>query len=160
MGLTDDYRDAVEDAQSKMESSFTRNHASRMKKSLDDVLPIMFVLLGCIIVFSFFVPVSPQMAMWVTYANYLVIVYFVARLIVEYRLAMSNEPFFRNHWLDLVMVIPAFSILEEVKLVSMLDEMVGFGFLPEAVTGAAARATGVSARITKIFRMVKRSIGL
>ncbi|WEL19742.1 hypothetical protein [Candidatus Nanohalococcus occultus] len=160
MGLTDEYRDAVEETQSRIDASFTKDHASRMKKSLDNVLPLMFLLLGGIIVFSFFVPVSPQMATWVTYANYLVIVYFVARLVVEYRLAVSSEPFFRNHWLDLLMVVPAFSILEEVKLFAVFDELIEFELMPEAATGAAARATGVSARIAKIFRIVKRSIGL
>lgn len=160
MGLTDEYRDVVESTQEKMESSFTRNHASRMKKSMDDVLPLMFVLLGCIMLFSFVIPVSPRMAMWVTYANYLVIVYFVARLVVEYRLAVSGEPFFRNHWLDMLMVIPAFSILEEVKFLGLLDEFIEIEALPGALSGAATRATGVSARIAKIFRLVKRSIGL
>lgn len=160
MSLTEDYREAVEKTQEKMESSFTRSHASRMKKSMDDVLPLMFVLLGCIMVFSFFIPVSQRMATWVTYANYLVIVYFVARLVVEYRLAVSGEPFFRNHWLDFLMVVPAFSILEEVKFFRMLDDIVEVEAMPGALSGAATRATSVSTKITKIFRIVKRSIGL
>jgi len=160
MGLQKEYEDAVREAGSNAKKAVESPSASNFKNSLDSFLPFVLLLLGLVIAFNFVLPVSNRMEVWVTYANYVVVAYFAARLVVEYRLSAKGEPFFRNHWLDVAMVVPAFSILEEVKLASALRELKLFDYAPEFVTGAAARSTSIAARITRILRMIKRSIGL
>lgn len=160
MGITQEYRGQVEDLEESMDAKIAGEDALSLKRGLDSVLPFIFLLLGFIVLFGFVVPVSQRVAIWVTWANYVVIAYFGVRLAVEYRLSNSNDQFLREHWLDLLMVIPVFSLFEEFKLAQLMEQSVLARFAPEmAASSAAFRSTTVAARMTKIARMLKRSIG-
>jgi hypothetical protein len=161
MGITAEYRDQVENVQSSMENKIAGQDALSIKSALDDILPFVILLLAFSVMFSFVVPVSNNLSVWITRANYLVIVYFAARLAVEFKLSNSNHQFVHDHWLDMLMVIPAFSILQEAKFVRLADDLFEEYELlssSEMMTGSAFRSTGVAARMTKISKIVKRSI--
>ncbi|MFB6244945.1 MAG: hypothetical protein ABEJ03_01210 [Candidatus Nanohaloarchaea archaeon] len=150
MGLSEEYGERLSRLHEDLEQEIPDGELARLKESLDDVLPVVLILLFFVVVFSFIGPVSDRMAAWITYANYVVILYFASRLLVEYRLSDPEGSFFRNHILDFAMLIPAFSILEEVKLAAALEDS-------ELAAGSAAQA-GVVARLTKISRIIRRSI--
>lgn len=164
MGLSDEYQDTVEGITDSMDSRLKEQDALSIKSSLDDVLPGILLVLGLVIMFNFFIPVGKQVQVWVTWANYLVIAYFSVRLIVEYRLSSSRNKFLHEHVFDFLMVIPAVSILQEFKFLKVADEAVEeykmIDYAPEAITGASLRTTGIAAQLGKIFRIIKRSVGL
>jgi len=161
MGLTQEYREQIEDLEESMDAQIAGEDALSLKQSLDNVLPFIFLLLGFIVLFGFVVPVSERVAVWVNWANYVVLSYFGVRLMVEYRLSNSNDQFVKDHWMDMMMVIPAFSLLREVKLIQFFEESLLARFAPEVAAGSASfRSTTVAAKLTRIARVMKRSIGL
>lgn len=166
MGLTQDYREDVESVKDSMDKKIMGEDALSLKKSLDDVLPFIFLLLGFSILFGFVLPVNHTLAVYVTWANYVVIAYFAVRLVVEFRLSNSSDSFFKDHWLDMLMVIPAVSIIQEARLfrfiggLQFLDDIGLAARNSKLLTGSATlEGTGIAARLTKIARMIKRSIG-
>ena len=164
MGLTDEYREKVEGITDSMDSRLKEQDALSIKSSLDDVLPGILIVLGFVVLFNFFIPVGQKIQIYVTWMNYLVIAYFSVRLIVEYRLSSSRNKFLHEHVFDFLMVIPAVSILQEVKLLKAVGE-IGEEYelmdaAPEVITGASIQTTGIAAKLGKIFKIIKRSIGL
>jgi hypothetical protein len=158
MGITDEYRSQVESVQDSMENKIAGQDALSIKSALDDVLPFIVLLLAFVIMFSFVVPVSDRLSVWVKYANYLVIAYFATRLGVEFKLANSKNQFVSDHWLDMLMVVPAFSILQEAKIMKIVEETVLARYGSKMFTGSALQGTGIAARLTRISRMVKKSL--
>lgn len=159
MGLTQEYREQIEEVEHSMESHFSSENALSLKKSLDDVLPFIFMLLAFIVLFGFVVPVNQRVEIWINRANYVVLAYFGARLVVEYKLSNPGDHFLRQHWLDFLMVIPAFSILQEVRLLGVLQETRLAAYAPEFATGSAyLRGTTTATKMTKISRVIKRSL--
>lgn len=166
MGLVEENREDVERVQESMQKKIMGEDALSIKKSLDDVLPFIFLLLGFSVLFGFILPVSKTVAVYVTWANYVVIAYFAIRLVVEFRLSNSRDRFVKDHWIDMLMVIPAVSIIQEARIFRFVS---GLGFLDELgltaqksslLTGSATlEGTSVAARLTKISRMIKRSLG-
>ena len=161
MGLTKEYREEVEDIERSVESVISRHQASRVKKILDKVLPLALLGVLFLIMTAFVIPVSQRMATWINYLNWAVIVYFAARLAVEFRLATSSNEFVHEHWLDFMLVVPAFSVLREVKVAKLLEELEILSIDTETVIGSAALSRlGIAGQITRIIRIVKRSFGL
>ena len=158
MGITDEYSDKVEEVQDSMEQKIAVQDALSIKAALDDVLPFIILLLAFVIMFSFVVPVSDRMHVWVNYANYLVIAYFATRLAVEFKLANSKHQFMNDHWVDMLMVVPAFSILQEARIMRIVEETAVARYSSNMVTGSALQGTGIAARLTRISRMVKKSL--
>jgi hypothetical protein len=56
------------------------------------------------------------------------------------------------------MIVPAFSQLEEAKLAQVVERGAMARLAPEAA-GFSVRGTSIAARLTKIARMLKRSVG-
>lgn len=161
MGITSEYRERVEELESSMEKKFMpRGKASRAKNILDKLLPFALLSLAFIFMIGLGIPVSEKVARSVNYLNWSVIAYFVARLFVSFRLSRSNKQFFRQHWLDFALVVPAFSLLKEVKALQMFKELEFLSLEEDMVAGSAvaSRNMGVFAKVTRIVRILRRSI--
>jgi len=160
MGLEDEYREKVETVSESMDSRLSEQDALSIKSSLDDVLPFVILLLGFVVLFNFVLNVSSRIQVWITWANYIVISYFAVRLLVDFRLSSSRNKFFHEHVFDILMVVPAISILQEVRMFKLLQEGKMISFMPEFATGSAVfQSTGIAAKLTRILRIIKRSIG-
>jgi len=161
MGLTDQYREDIEELKSSIEESLiSEKRAFEAKKWLDRLLPLVLILLSSVILIGMGVSVNPMIASTINYLSWGVIIYFAARLAVGFRIAKSNRKFFRNHWMDFVLVIPAFSLLEEVQLFKFLEDIQLFSIDTETAAGSAAatRNTGLFAKVTRIVRIGKKSV--
>ncbi len=159
MGLTEEYRDELEGVEKSLDRQVTGESFLDLKSALDNVLPFILLLLGFVILFTFFVPVTARVEKWIVWGNWIVISYFAVRLVVEFKLSNSDQEFVRQHWLDMLIVIPVFSIFEEVKMMQVVRES---EFLPvsrEVMTGSATvESTGIAARLTKISRIIRKSL--
>ena len=160
MSLEEKYRKDVEKIGESMEKVISRHKASRLKSFLDQILPIALLSLTFVLIFSLAVPVTDKMAVYINYLNWAVVFYFAARLSVELRLSDHREQFVHNHWLDFLLVVPAFSVLKQVKLVEMIAEVELFEEENAFISATFFKEAGIAAQVTKITRMVKRSIGL
>lgn len=161
MGLTEDYREEVRELESSVEEALIpRKKAFRAKKWLDRLLPLALIAFSFVILIGMGISVNPAVAKMINYLNWAVIAYFAARLVVGFRLAKSNRKFFKQHWMDFALVIPAFSLLKEVRMFQFLTESELFSVESEAIAGSAAatRNAGIFAKLTRIVRIVKRSI--
>lgn len=141
-----------------LESTFSDKNFSAIKAVLDDILPFMLLLIALLVVFQFAFPVTQQFQHYITLANWGVMAYFAVRLTVDYKLSEPGEKFWRNHWLDVLMVIPMFSIFREARVVAIADEaVVGTQMGEEVAATSALRNSRAAAKITRIMRMLKRS---
>ena len=158
--MRNEYRDRVKSVEDSVEEVVTRRRASRAKHVLDGFLPLALLSLILVFFIGFGVSVSEGMATTINYLNWAVILYFAARLAVGLRLANSKEQYFRNHWMDFVLVVPAFSLLREVKLFQAVAELEMFNIEAETVAGSAllSRTAGVAAKISRIVRILWRSL--
>ncbi len=157
MGLEDDYREGVENIEEGLESRFTQRKASKAKKVLDQLLPLALIGIGSILTVTFVLPVNSGTRTAVNILNYGLIIYFGARLVVAARLATSRRQFFEQHWLDFLLVIPVFSIMREAKIGRALAEVMPFE--GEALLGAYVGRLSIAGKLTRMGRIVKRSIG-
>lgn len=133
------------------------------KTVLDHTLPFALLLLTFLIVFQYAITVTPQLQQWITWANWVVVGYFASRLVVDFKLADPDEPFLREHWLDILMIIPLFSIAKELRGVKLIEEAAQESkLLAEAGDSIAAtsalRNSKVAAKITRSIRLLKRSL--
>ncbi|PSG99349.1 MAG: hypothetical protein BRC29_04450 [Nanohaloarchaea archaeon SW_7_43_1] len=160
MSLEEKYRKDVERIGESMEKVISRHKASKLKNFLDQILPIALLSLTFVLIFTLAVPVTDKMAVYINYLNWAVVLYFATRLSVELRLSDHREQFVHNHWLDFLLVVPAFSVLKQVKLVEMITEIGLFEEESAFISATFFKEAGIAARATKITRMVKRSIGL
>ncbi len=160
MGITGEHREDVEEVQESLERKVMGESFLDVKSALDNVLPFMLLLLGFIILFNFLLPVTPRMEQWIVYGNWVVLIYFAIRVGVEFKLASSDREFVRQHWLDLLMLVPVFSLFREVRMARALEQVGLLSASEDIMTGSATfRSTGLAARLTKISRMIKRSVG-
>ncbi len=160
MGITDEHREDVEDVQESVERKVMGESFLDVKSALDNVLPFILILLGFIVLFNFFLPVTPRIEQWIVYGNWVVLFYFAIRVGVEFKLASSDREFVRQHWLDLMMLVPVFSLFREIRMARALERLGLMSASEEFMTGSATfRSTGIAARLTKISRMIKRSLG-
>ncbi len=161
MGITSEYREDVEELESSVEEKvLPRNRASRLKSMLDSLLPFALLSLAFVFLIGLGVPVGERTALMINYLNWGVIAYFASRLVISFRLSRSNKEFFREHWLDFALVIPAFTLLREVRAVLVLDEIGFLSFEEDMVAGSAfaSRNMGVFTKLTRIVRVVKKSL--
>lgn len=158
MDLNEEYRKDVERVGESLEKVISRRNAFRIKSLLDQILPIALLSLTFVLLFGWFVPVTETMAAYISYLNWAVIAYFAVRLAVELRLSTHREQFVQNHLLDFLLVIPAFSLLREAKLLQVIGELDLFG--EEAVMSAAfMKEASIAGQMTRITRIVKKSAG-
>jgi len=161
VGITSEYREEVEELESSLEKRLMpRGKASRAKKILDRLLPFALLSLAFVFLIGFGIPVGEKVALVIKYLNWALVLYFAARLVVGFRLAKSNRKFFRQHWLDFALVIPAFSLLKEVKALRLLEEFGVIKISEDTVAGSvfASRNAGVFTKITRIVRILKKSL--
>lgn len=159
MGL-EEYREDVEEVGASIESQLSRSQAYRIKSSLDRVMPAVILLIGFVLVFEFLLSVTPAMQQWITWANWVLVAYFATRLAISYRLSTNHDKFIHRHWLDILLVVPAFSLLQEVKLARLapaLDDLPVFerGILHSVQASSEAEN---AAKLTRITRIIKKSV--
>lgn len=159
MGL-ENYEEELERIESSLERHFSRSQAYRVKVALDNVMPFVLLLIGFVLVFEFFLSVTSRMQVWINRANWALIVYFGSRLVVSYRLSRDHDQFMHRHWLDIMLVIPIFSLMQEIRFAKMfpaLKDMPVFerGVLHIAKTKPAAEN---AVKLTRITRIIKKSV--
>ena len=154
MGLKEEYGEKVSEVEESVQLITSRKSASRLKVFLDSLLPFALILMSFVVLFQFF-SLGASAERYIGYFNWIVIIFFGARLGIGLRLANSNRNFVKNHWLDALMVIPALSIAKELRLSTVLgEEVMG----EKATTGLVlTRNLDVSAKMTRIVRIIKRS---
>ncbi|QKQ98054.1 hypothetical protein GKQ38_00755 [Candidatus Nanohaloarchaea archaeon] len=154
MGLNDEYGEKVRNVEESVSLITSKKSASRLKSVLDYFLPLALILMAFVVFFQFFSLGSTAEA-YINYFNWIVIVFFAARLGIGFRLAKSNTKFVEDHWLDILMVIPALSIAEELEMGGVLEQEIAG---EKATAGLAIiRNLDLSAKMTRITRMIKRS---
>ncbi len=156
MGLTEDYKEDIREIESSVEGVISRKDASRMKSFLDQILPFALLSLTFVIFFGFFIPVPDKAAVYINYLNWILVFYFAARLAVEFRLSKHRETFVQNHILDFLLIIPAFSVLKQLKVLDLFAEMELFE--EETVISAAfMKEAGIATQVSRITRIIKKS---
>jgi len=154
------YAEKIRSTESSLDDAFTEKEASRAKKFLDKLLPIALITLGAITA-AFFLPVGSTAENTINYLNYALIIYFGLRLIIEFKLSSSNHQFLSDHWTDFVLLVPAFSLLREVKIFQAASRLGIVSLEGEALASSAALSRlGMAGRISRITKIVKKSIGL
>jgi hypothetical protein len=148
----------VKEKEEEVESVVPRSYAAKLKSFLDRFLPYSLILLFVVFLLTFIVDIGASTARIINYINWALILYFVLRLGAAFRLASSDREFLKQHWFDALLIIPAFSVLRELKAVIVLEETA----LAEegAMSAAATRNVGIAGKTTKIIRIVKRSLSL
>jgi hypothetical protein len=130
-----------------------------VKQRMDDALPVVLLLLTLLIIFQFVVPVTPKLQTWIHMAGWGVAVFFAARLAVDYRLSGPDENFWRNHWSDLLMAIPLFTLLQEARLAKLMEEVVGVSRIQNEIAAMSTlKNSRTAAKLTKIIHILRRSI--
>lgn len=142
-----------------LHSPFSDKNFSAAKSTLDGALPFVLLLLTLLIVFQFAFPVTQKLQGWLSLANWGVILYFVVRLGVDYRLHEPGEAFWRNHWMDVLMVIPLFSFVQEARIAKVAEETIGLTAAGDELAATTAlRNSQAAAKITRIARIIRRSV--
>ncbi len=147
--------DKVLEVEEKIENLVPKTYRARLKLFMDQLMPVALIMLGSLITFHFFMPVSEQLSRTITLANYGLIFFFTLRLALGFSLADSHQRFLRQHWFDALLVIPTVSLLNEVRFLSVLESereekaLLGFIF---------TRSTVVASQVTRIFKIVWRTI--
>lgn len=156
----ENYREDVEGIEESIEGRFSRHRAHQIKVALDNVMPFILLLVGFVIVFEFFLTVTPAMQTWISWANWTLIGYFGARLAVAYRLSTNHEQFMDNHWLDILLVVPVFSVLQEVRVARLAPALADLPVFQRGILHITEmRSTaGTAAKLTRIVRIIKRSV--
>lgn len=143
----------------KLSSRFSDQRIASVKARLDSALPFVLMLLTLLLVFQFAFAVTPRMQVWINYASWGVAAYFAVRLVVDYKLHEPGERFWRSHWLDILMVIPLFTLLQEARVAKIAQESLFASQIGEEVAATTAlRNTKVAAEVTKMARLIRRSV--
>jgi hypothetical protein len=145
----------VKSVEEEAESFLPRRYAAEIKVFLDKFLPYSLILLGSLLTVNYFGNIKPSTARLITMLNWVLVSYFSLRLAMAFRLAESDRDFLRQHWFDALLILPAFTLIQEVRGLILLEE-VGE---EEATAGIMmGRNTSLAAQITRIIRIVKKSI--
>ncbi len=147
----------VKSVEEEAESFLPRRYAAEIKVFLDKFLPYSLILLGCLLAINFLGNIKPSTARTINILNWILISYFSLRLAMAFRLAESDRKFLRQHWFDALLVLPAFTLIQEFRGLLLLGEAsVGE---EEATAGIMlGRNTSLAAQITRMIRIVKKSI--
>jgi hypothetical protein len=153
----EDVAERVKKTEEEVEGFLPRKYAAETKIFLDRFLPYSLILLGSLLTLNFLVDVGTSTAKMINILNWALISYFSLRLAMAFRLADSDTEFLKQHWFDALLVLPAFTLLQEVRALTMLGE-VGVGEEEAAAGILASRNAGLATQITRIIRIVKRSL--
>lgn len=140
----------------ELERVVPRSYAARVKVLLDRFLPYSLILLFSLIVLSILGGVNSRTATVIYYLNWTLVGYFALRLALAFRLAKNDTEFLKQHWFDALLVVPAFTLVQEFKAFKVFENSVQG---EEALSGmAVTRNAGIASQITRIVRIIKRSL--
>lgn len=140
----------------ELEEVVPRSYAARFKILLDKLLPYSLMLLFSLIVLSILGGVGSRTAAVINYLNWTLVGYFALRMVLAFRLAKNDSEFLKQHWFDALLVVPAFTLVQEFKAFTLLESSVQE---EEALTGmAVTRNAGIASQITRIVKIIKRSL--
>jgi len=152
MGL-EDLEEDVRQLEQDMEEMIPQKKAAAAKLFLDKFMPLALIMLGSLIAFHFFIPVNEKLALAVNYMNIAVLLFFGARLGLSFLLADSHKKFLREHWFDALLVLPAFALVKDARLLMTLESRTE----EKAVLGFVfARSTTLAGQVTKMYTWVRR----
>ncbi|QGA80638.1 hypothetical protein [Candidatus Nanohalobium constans] len=155
MSWQDDVASRVKSVEDEVEGVFPRSYAAKTKVFLDHFMPFALIMLGSLLTVNYLVPVTAKMSVYINYANWILVAYFSLRLAMAFRLAESDRKFLKQHWFDALLVIPAFTLLKEFRGLTLIEET-----LAEQETEQALTNLPIAAQISRIIRIIKRSIKL
>jgi hypothetical protein len=145
----------VKRVEEEVEGFLPRRYAAETKILLDKFLPYSLILLGSLLTINFLGDIKPSTARTINILNWVLVSYFSLRLAMAFRLAESDRDFLRQHWFDALLVLPAFSLIQEFRALVLLGEV---GEEEAAAGVIASRNAGLAAQITRIIRIIKRSL--
>jgi hypothetical protein len=147
-------RSRVKTVEERVESVVPRTYAARSKVFLDRLMPFALILLGSLLTVNYLVPVTETASKYISYANWALISYFGIRLAAAFRLAESDREFLRQHWFDALLVIPAFTLVKEVKGAKLLEEAA----VENQTVKTSITNLPIAAQLSRIIRIIKRSL--
>lgn len=140
----------------ELERVVPRSYAARFKIFLDRFLPYSLMLLFSLIALSILGGVNSRTAAVINYLNWTLVGYFALRLALAFRLAKKDTEFLKQHWFDALLVVPAFTLVQEFRAFTIFEDSVQ---AEEALSGmAVTRNAGIASQITRIVRIIKRSL--
>lgn len=160
MSLRDEYGRKVDGMESRIEERFSKRHLAHMQYVLDEFMPFALLLILFVVSFQFFIALSPAAQQMINWLNWILIGYFGVRLVIAYRLSSSHVDFLHNHWLDLFLVIPVFSMMQEFRALRLLPAMEEAPVMGQFMASTTVTNTSYAAKMTRIVRIVKRSFGM
>lgn len=148
--------------QRPIDARFSDQRFAAIKRGLDNVLPMMLLLVTFLVIFQFVLDVTARVKAVLAVANWAVAAYFAVRLAVDFKLSDPGEPFLKQHWMEMIMVIPLFSLLQEARLLKLVQEseLIGTELAlteQELLATSSLRNTQIAAKLTKIIHLVRRS---
>lgn len=155
MSWEEDLKDDLKDLEDSVESVVPRSYAAKFKLVLDRLLPFALVLLVSLLVVNFLVPVGKSFSIFVTYGNWLLICFFSLRLAMAFRLAESDKRFLKEHWFDALLVIPAFTLIQELEIFELSAASV---FEESGFAGGFLAGFPVAAKMAKFFNLLRRTL--
>ncbi len=152
MGL-EELEEDIRQLEQDLESLVPQKKAASAKLFLDQFMPLAILMLTLMIAFHIFIPVSDSMAVAVSYMNVAILFFFSARFTLAFMLADSHKGFLREHWFDALLVLPAFALVKDIRLLLALESRTE----ERAVIGTIfARNTTVASQLTKIITWIRR----
>ena len=145
----------VKDVEESVESVIPRTYAAKSKLFLDRFMPFALILLGSLLTLNYLVPVTERVGTYITYGNWLLMSYFVIRLAAAFRLAESDKKFLKQHWFDALLVIPAFTLVQEIKGIKIIGEATT---AEEGILSTSLTNLPLATQLSRIIRIIKRSI--
>lgn len=142
-----------------MEERFSKRHLAHMKYVLDSFMPFVLLLILFMVSFQFFIPLNSFSQKMINWLNWGLIGYFGARLAISYRLSTSHTDFLHRHWLDLFLVVPVFSMMQEFRALKLI-EVEEAPVMGQFMASTTLTNTSYAAKMTRIVRIIKRSVGL
>ncbi|MFB6204759.1 MAG: hypothetical protein ABEJ75_03870 [Candidatus Nanohaloarchaea archaeon] len=159
MGLRSRYRKDLEELETSVEHRLSKRHLTNTKRFLDGFMPLAVLMIAFLVFTQFLGPLDPVYIRFINYANWALIAFFAVRLGIAYRLSNSHQDFVHRHWLDIMLLIPVFSMLQEVRAFSLVAGEEA-PVAEELVASSTVANTGLAAKFTKMARIVKRSVKL
>ena len=150
-------REKILEIENKIQAFAPDNKRADAKILLDKLMPIALILLGSLATFHFFIPVNNQLSNTVQLVNLGLLLFFTARLALAFSLAKSHKNFLKQHWFDVLLIIPVIGLFTDLKLLAMIESEVEektlLGFL-------FARSTLLAGQIARVYTWIRRIVRL
>ena len=147
----------VNKIEQNIEALVPKSNQARFKLFLDQFMPAALIGLGSLLTFNFLVTPTEQASSIINILNITVICFFSIRFLVSLSLAESNKEFLKDHWFDALLVLPALTLLKEVRLLFIIESETEERALLSFIF---ARSTIISGRITRMYTWLRRTLRL